>query len=116
MAAPFNPPVKNEDFEIWIALKSIGDGDRFKVNPQISAGDFKVLTWNQTPGSPTPVEANLATLPQTLKSINLVDSVLVLVKLSAGEMNGDIVVIVGRQQGSPNEWADFVLSIPTTSA
>ena len=69
MAAPFNPPVKGEDFEIWIALKSIANGDYFKVNPQINAGDFKVLTWDQTPGSPTPVETNLATTPQTLKSL-----------------------------------------------
>lgn len=115
MAAPFNPPVKGEDFETWIALRSRASPDDFKVNPQINAGDFKVLIWNQTPGSPTPTEVNLATTPQTLKSLGGGDSVLVLLKVSASEMNGDSIAIVGRQQGSPNEWADFVLSIPTSS-
>lgn len=109
MSAPYNPPVKGEDFKIHIALRSIADPNLFKVNPQINAGDFKVCTWN--PGSPSPTLANLTTLP----TVDPTGSVLVLVSLSAGEMNGDIVSIVGRQAGSPQEWADFVLSLPTTS-
>ncbi len=32
----------------------------------------------------------------------------------ASEMNADVVTIVAKDQTDPPEWADFVLSIPTT--
>lgn len=108
MTAPYNPPVKGEAFVIKIALRAIANPDYFVVNPQITAGDFKVDRWED--GSPSSSLVNLATTP----TVDPPGSVLVLVRFSASEMAGDVITLVGRQQGSPQEWADFVLSIPTT--
>jgi hypothetical protein len=105
MAAPYNPPVKNEDFVIYIALQDLANAGRFKADPTIASGDFKVKKGS---GSP----ANLSTLP----AVDAAGEIAVKVSLSATEMNDDNVVIIGRDQSEPPEWADFVLSIPTTSA
>ncbi len=102
MAAPYNPPVKNEDFIIRIALQDANDNSSFKASPTIAAGDFKV---DKDGGGLT----NLSTLP----SVDPSGSVLVKITLSATEMNADVVTIVGIDT-APKEWADFVLSIPTT--
>jgi hypothetical protein len=56
--------------------------------------------------------ANLGTLP----SVSPASTVLVLITLSAAEMNGDVITLVCIDQTSPKEWADLVISIPTTSA
>lgn len=104
MAAPYNPPVKNEDFKIRIAVQDINAVGTVRVNPTIAAGDFKV---DKDGGGLN----NLATLP----SVSPSGSVLILVELSATEMNADVVTIVGVDQTNPKEWADFVLCIPTTA-
>jgi hypothetical protein len=105
MAAPYNPPVKGEEFKVRIAL-SIADGSgAFKANPTIAAGDFKV----DLDGAGL---TNLLTTPV----VNPSGTVLALVSLAAAEMNADVVTIVGIDQTAPKEWLDFVLSIPTTSA
>lgn len=105
MAAPYNPPVKNEDFIIRIALADMATRGSFKSNPTLATGDFKVdkdgAGLNNL-GTDADVDPN--------------SSVLVKITLSATEMNADVVTIVGIDQTSPKEWADFVLSIPTTSA
>jgi len=103
MAAPYNPPVKNEDFLLRIALEDISEPGSFKVNPTIAAGDFKVS-----------IDGGALTNLTTLPSISPSGSVLVLISLSAAEMNGDSISIVAIDQTSPKEWADFVMSIPTT--
>ena len=105
MAAPYNPPVKNEEFKVRIALSDFAAPGSFKSNPTIVVGDFKVDLDGAGLG-------NLATPP----SVSPAGSICVLVQLTAGEMNGDVVTIVGIDQTSPKEWCDFVLSIPTTSA
>ncbi len=105
MAAPYNPPVKNEDFLIRIALEDYANPGNFKSNPTIAAGDFKVA-----------VDATALTNLGTLPSVSPASSVLVLLTLSASEMNGDVITVVGIDQTSPKEWADIVISIPTTSA
>lgn len=105
MAAPYNPPVKNEDFKFRISLEDFANPGNFKSSPTIAAGDFKV---DKDGGGLT----NLATLP----SVSPSSSVLVLIELSATEMNADVVTIVGIDQTSPKEWADFAISIPTTSS
>lgn len=104
MAAPYNPPKKNEDFLIRISLEDFANPGRFKNNPTIAAGDFKVAV-------DATALANLATLP----SVSPASTVLVLITLSASEMNGDVITLVGIDQTSPPEWSDFVLSIPTTA-
>jgi hypothetical protein len=103
MAAPYNPPKKNEDFLIRIALKDVSDARSFKSNPTIAAGDFKVTTDAGGLG-------NLGTLP----SVSPSSTVCVLLTLSAAEMNGDVITIVGIDQTNPKDWCDFFLSIPTT--
>ena len=104
MAAPYNPPKKNEDFLIRVALKSATDPRSFQANPTIAAGDFKVTTDAGGLG-------NLGTIP----AVSPAATVLVLVTLSNTEMNGDVITVVGIDQTNPKEWCDFVLSIPTTA-
>jgi hypothetical protein len=104
MAAPYNPPVKNEDFIIRVALQDLSANGSFKSNPTIAAGDFKV---DKDGGGLT----NLSTLP----SVDPSSTVLLKITLSSTEMNADVVTVVGIDQTSPKEWADFVLSIPTSA-
>lgn len=105
MAAPYNPPVKNEDFVVRVALENFSTPGSFKSSPTITAGDFKV---DKDGGGLN----NLATLPL----VDPAGTVLVKLTLSATEMDADVVTIVAVDQTSPKEWCDFVLSIPTTSA
>ena len=105
MAAPYNPPVKNQDFLIRVSLEDYANPGNFKSSPTIAAGDFKVAV-------DATALANLGTLP----SVSPASTVLVLITLSASEMNGDVITVVGVDQTAPKEWADFVLSIPTTSS
>lgn len=104
MAAPYNPPKKNEDFIIRISLSDMSAPGSFKSSATIAAGDFKV---DKDGGG----LSNLATLP----SVDPAASVLVKVTLSSTEMNADVVTIVGIDQTTPKEWADIVISIPTTA-
>ncbi len=101
---PYNPPVKNEDFVIRIALADANISGTFRANPTIATGDFKV----DKDGAGL---VDLATLPV----VEPAGSVLVKLALSAAEMNADVVSIVGVDQTADKEWADFVLSIPTTA-
>lgn len=103
MVAPYNPPVKGEDFIIRIALENMSTPGSFKSSPTIAAGDFKV---DKDGGGLT----NLTTLP----SVDPTGTVLVKITLSATEMTADVVTIVAVDQTSPKEWCDFVLSIPTS--
>lgn len=102
--ATSNPPNKNEVFVIHITLEDAATG-RCRTNPTIASGDFKI---SKDGGA----FANLATLPVVEPS----GSVGVRVELSATEMNADSVLIVAQDQTSPNEWNDWSLSVPTTSA
>lgn len=104
MAAPYNPPTKGEDFVIRIALSDMSIPGSFKTSPTIASGDFKV---DKDGGGLT----NLTTLP----SVDPAGSALVKITLSATEMNADVVTIVAIDQTATKEWADFVLSIPTTA-
>ena len=83
MTAPYNPPVKNEDFAIQIALEDYANPGNLKSSPTIAAGDFKV---SKDGGA----LANLTTLP----SVAPAASVLVTISLSSTEMNCDVVSIV----------------------
>lgn len=105
MAAPYNPPVKSEDFIVRISLADMVAAGSFKSNPTIAAGDFKV----DKDGAGL---TNLSTLP----SVDPASSVLVKITLSSTEMNADVVTLVCVDQTAPKEWADFVVSIPTTAA
>lgn len=103
MAAPYNPPKKNEDFIIAIGLEDMSESGSLRVNPTIAAGDFQVdkdgAGFN-----------NLATLP----SVEPASSRRVKITLSATEMNADVVTIQAVDQTDPKEWADVLIAIPTT--
>lgn len=99
-----NPPVKGQAFEIRIALQDFDLPGVFQVNPTIAAGDFKV----DKDGAGL---NNLATLP----SVSPAGSVLVLISLSATEMDGDDISVVCIDQTSPPEWGSTVLPILTTA-
>lgn len=105
MTAPYNPPVKNEDFIVYVALQDAEDSKSFRANPTIASGDFQI---SKDGGA----FANLATLP----AVTPASGVAVKITLSATEMNADNVVITGIDQTTTKEWSDFILSIPTTSA
>lgn len=104
MVAPYNPPVKNEDFVIRVSLTDANIPNSFKTSPTIAAGDFKV---DKDGGGLT----NLTTLP----SVDPAGSCLVKITLSATEMNADVVTIVAIDQTATKEWADFSICIPTTA-
>ncbi len=104
MAAPYNPPKKGEDFIIRISLADMSTPGSFKSSPTIASGDFKV---DKDGGGLT----NLSTLP----SVDPASSRLVKITLSSTEMNADVVTLQCVDQTSPKEWADFILSIPTTA-
>lgn len=100
----FNPPTRNEAFKIRISLDNYLDPGNFKSSPTLAAGDFKI----DKDGAGL---TNLATLPTNSPS----GTVLVLLDLSATEMDADVVTIVCIDQTSPKEWSDLVISIPTTA-
>jgi len=104
MAAPYNPPTKNEDFVFYIALENMSSPGSFKANPTIASGDFKVS-----------IDGGALTNLTTLPSVAPAASVMVVITLSAAEMNGDSITIVAIDQTSPKEWADFVACILTTA-
>lgn len=103
MAAPYNPPKSGEDFQVRIALADMGAPGALRTNPTIAAGDFKV----DIDGGGF---NNLTTTP----SVSPAGGVAVLLTLSAAEMTGAVITVVGIDQTTPKEWADFFVSIPTT--
>jgi hypothetical protein len=104
MAAPWNPPKRAEDFQVQVSLEDYANPGNFKSNPTLAAGDVKV---SKDGGA----LANLNTLP----SVAPASSVLVTLLLSATEMTADMVSVVFIDQTNPKEWADLVISIPTTA-
>lgn len=105
MAAPYNPPVKGEDFIIYISVEDYANPGRIKTNPTIAAGDFKV----SIDGGAL---ANLATLP----TVTPASGPLVKITLSTSEMNGDSIAVVCADQTSPPEWSDLTIPILTVAA
>lgn len=102
MAAPYNPPKKNEDFIFYMTLTDYATGD-IRTNPTLAAGDCKI---SKDGGA----FANLATLPVVTPASG--DGVKV--ELSSTEMDADNILLVFKDQTSPKEWCDWSLGIPTT--
>jgi hypothetical protein len=105
MAAPWNPPVKNEDFSFRLAVEDFANPGNFRSNPTIAAGDFQI---SKDGGA----FANLTNLP----AVEPASSRWIEVILTSTEMNADTVVVQAVDQTSPKEWADFGICILTTSA
>lgn len=104
MAAPWNPPVKNEDFRTFVALDDYATPGAFRSSPTIAAGDFQV---SKDGGA----FANLTTLP----SVAPAATEMVQIDLSSTEMNADVVVIRCKDQTSPPEWSPLILTINTSA-
>lgn len=103
MAAPWNPPTKNEDFEIGVSLPDMSNPGSYKANPTLAAGDVKIT---KDGGA----LANVATLP----TVTPAGGIRVRLQLSATEMNADQVFVQFIDQTSPKEWGDVTLIINTT--
>ena len=105
MAGPYNPPVKNQAWNTRVAVIDMTTEGCYKANPTIAAGDWKVdidgAGFN-----------NLSNLPTVSPS----GGVAILLNMTAAEMNGDVITIVGDDQTSPKEWADFFMCINTTAS
>lgn len=102
--AASNPPKRAQAFLVDLILNDMAVAGSFKSNPTLAAGDFKV---SKDGGA----LANLTTLP----AVSPAASVVVTLSLSATEMTADRVTVVGIDQTSPKEWADWAISIPTTA-
>jgi hypothetical protein len=98
----WNPPVRAQEFEIWIGLPSRSSPGDYLVNPTIAAGDFKI----SKDGSSL---VNLANLP----TVQPAGGRLVHLSMSDEETDCDAFTIVGVDQSSPKEWADVIICIPT---
>lgn len=105
MAAPYNPPVKGEDFIIYISLEDYANPGKIKTNPTLASGDVKI---SKDGGA----LANLNTLP----AVTPASGPLVKVTLSATEMDADSIGVVFQDQTSPPEWSDLTIPILTVAA
>lgn len=94
------PPVRNSAYTMRIGLFGQSD-NQILSNPTIAAGDVQVSTDGGAFG-------NLATLPD----VDPDSSGMVLLTLSAGEMNGDEIVIKAVD-ASGDEWHSVMLTIHT---
>lgn len=103
MAAPYNPPKKNEDFLFAVFLEDAATPGNFKTAPTIAAGDFQV---SKDYGA----FANLTTLPDAEPD----GTDQVRVQLSSTEMNADVVTVRWKDQTAPKEWADGAYVIVTS--
>jgi hypothetical protein len=99
-----NPPKKNQAFVAYVTLEDYNNPGMFKINPTLAAGDCKVQTDN---GALTNTATAADVDPDSGYSVKI--------SLSAGEMNGDNIVVMMKDQTSPPEWCDLVLSINTTA-
>ena len=95
-------PKRGVAWNTWTALVNATSRPSFKSSPTLAAGDWKVSIDGGTLN-------NLATLPSVVPS----SSVMVKVPLSASEMDGDQITVVGIDQTNPKEWDDVVIVIST---
>src|SRR5881397_2851691 len=96
-------PKKNTQFIVYCSLVSQADTKLFQSNPTLAAGDVKVSTDGGA-------FANLGTLP----TVTPASGRGVKVTLSAGEMNGDNILVVFSDAAGA-EWCDLSISIQTSA-
>jgi hypothetical protein len=97
-----NPPKKNQEFILKIALEDYANPGNFKREPTLAAGDFKV----DIDGA----GFNNITTPTVDPAAGCVVKCI----LDAAEMNGDYITFQAIDQTSPKEWSDLIIYIPTT--
>jgi hypothetical protein len=96
-------PKKNTAYTFDIALVDSLNRPAFKANPTLAAGDFKIST----------DEAALTNLTN-LPTVTPVSGRIVKIVLTAGEMNGDRVMIQ-CVDAAGNEWDEVMIYIDTTA-
>ena len=104
MAAPWNPPVRAEDFEFSVSLEDYANPGLFKSNPTLAAGDVKIT---KDGGA----LANLGTLPTVAPA----SSKIVHVELTGTEMTADELTVIFSDQTVPPEWCDYSITILTSA-
>jgi len=104
MAAPWNPPVKGQDFKFPICLEDYNIPGLFIANPTLAAGD---VTISKDGGA----FANVT----TLGTVTPASGRQVVQELSATEMTADILLVVFHDQTVPPQWADTSIGIVTTA-
>lgn len=92
-------PVINVAYDFTVSLVSQANNNVFQTDPTIAAGDFQVSIADGA-------LANLATLPVVAPA----GSDLVVIALSAAEMNGKKIVVLGKDAAG-NEWADIKIEL-----
>lgn len=97
-------PVSGQAYTFFVSLVSLVDGRDFVVDPDIAPGDFQV----STDGSAL---AALAGPP----IVSPTGSVLVAVSLTASEMNGSKINVVGSDIAG-GQWEDLSIMIDTPAA
>lgn len=95
------PPIKNAAWAFYISLISQVDTDIFQTNPTFEAGDVKI---SKDGGA----LINITTLPVVTPA----GSKIVLVSLSAAEMNGNKICLIFSDQADA-EWQDAMIMIAT---
>lgn len=88
-------PVRNQPYTFTVALTNKLDPDTFLADPTIAVGDFKVKT-------DSGALANLANTPAVAPA----GSPLVDISLTAAEMNGDKVNVLGSDTAAAPKWQD----------
>jgi hypothetical protein len=96
-------PKKNTEFIFYASVVDQANTKLMKSSPTIAAGDFKVSTDGGALG-------NLGTLPAVTPAV----SVMIKFVVSAAEMNGDNITIVGVDAVGA-EWCDIVINIQTSA-
>ena len=101
--ATYVPAKKNTEFIFYASVVSQANTKVMQGNPTIAAGDFKVSTDGGTLG-------NLTTIP----AVTPAGSAMIKFTLSATEMNGDNITVVGIDAAG-SEWCDLVVNIHTAA-
>lgn len=101
--ASYVTPKKNTAYKFYVSLVDQSNTKLTKANPTIASGDFKVSTDGAA-------FANLTTLP----SANPASGRAIMIDLSAGEMNGDNIV-VQCVDAAGAEWCDLIVNIQTSA-
>ncbi len=98
-------PVKGEAYTFYLTLVSVAASNTFQVNPTIASGDFQIS-----------IDGGAFTNLSTIPVVSPAGSVGVLVSLSAIEMDGDKLQVVGVD-ASGAEWLDVAafLDVPAGS-
>lgn len=96
-------PKKNTAYTFYVSLIESSNRPYFKSDPTIAAGDFQVST-----------DGSAFTNPATLPVVDPTGSIGVKIVLSAGEMNGDRIMVQGIRV-SDGEWDDVLIYIDTTT-